>query len=270
MATILERLQSILDEDTNVKLKEAVKAHPELLVDDAFASNILSIYEGSPASASGSATTTEPVTTVAAATHTPTVPSAATTTAAAQTVTSSTAGNNDSILAAIQGLKSSMDGFRTTTEATLKNVVTVDKLPELGRQLRSQAIRDAHLTMKIEQLNKTTFGEDLDLTKLGTFIEDQKKAGTVYPDVEKAYLAMVGDKLTDITIAKKVDEGVKQGLSAATVPGQTTSAALSASQQVIAKQKAAAANNNGTGDNVSRAIAALEQRDRANGSAQVQ
>jgi hypothetical protein len=268
MATIIEQLQGLLSKEGNAELNAALRKRPELLTDDAFAAKIISIYDGAPEVAASATTTETPVTTTTV-THTPTVPSAAATTAAAQTVTSSTAGNNDSILAAIQGLKSSMDGFRTTTEATLKNVVTVDKLPELGRQLRSQAIQDAHLTMKIEQLNKTTFGEDLDLTKLGTFIEDQKKAGTVYPDVEKAYLAMVGDKLTEITIAKKVDEGVKQKLSAATVPGQTTSAALSPSQQVIAKQKAAA-QGNGAGDNVSRAIAALEQRDRANGSAQVQ
>ena len=265
MATIIEQLQTLLSKEGNAELNAALRKRPELLTDDAFAAKILSIYDGAPEVAA--AAVVDPA--AVAAVHVPAVPNTAVA-APVVVATPPPAGNNDSILAAINGLKSSMDGFRTTTEATLKNVVTVDKLPELGRQLRSQAIQDAHLTMKIEALNKQTFGEDLDLAKLGTFIEDQKKAGTNYPDVEKAYLAMVGDKLTEITIAKKVDEGVKQKLSAATVPGQTTSAALSPAQQVLAKERAKTSATSGEGSSLQKAIAALEQRDRANGAAQIQ
>src|SRR5208283_5113638 len=88
-----------------------------------------------------SASTTEtPVaasTTTSTVTHTPTLPSSASTTAAAQPVTTAAAAaapnaEFQSVLAALNGLKASMDD-------RLKNVVTMDKVNELGATLLNEA-----------------------------------------------------------------------------------------------------------------------------------
>lgn len=258
MATIIEQLQSILDKDTNAKLKAAVALHPELLVDDAFAARIVDIYNGAPEeiAAAAASTVTAPVTTPAAA-HTPTVPGTASA-AAVPVITgaATTTNNNSEILTALNGLKSSM-------ETKFANVVTKDQIPELGRQMRTQAIKDAHLTMQIETLHRQTFGTDLNLDTVGKFIDDQKAAGVTYPDVKAAYLAMpdVSKKIEDDRVEKRVTEQVKQRESAATVPGQTTSVSLSPAQQVMAKAK-----TNGSGGdktNLQKAIDALAARERS-------
>src|ERR1700690_3213014 len=262
MATIIEQLQALLDKDTSAKLKAAVALHPELLVDDAFAALIMDIYNGAPEEVAAAATTTTaaaasaPVTT--AAVHTPTVPTTATAApvvvAPASTTTTS---NNSEILAALNGLKSTM-------EANFKNVVTKEQLPELGQQMTSNAIRQAHLTMQVENMHRQTFGTDLDLDTVAKFIADEKAAGRTYHDVKAAYLAMpdVSAKMDEARISKKVDEQVKQKLSAATVPGQTTSVSLSAAQQVMAKSKADA-NGAGGKTRIQEAIDKLAARERA-------
>src|ERR1700721_629039 len=135
MATIIEQLQSILDKDTNVKVKEALQKRPDLVIDDALASHLVSIFDGAPAevAAATTNTTATPATTTAAV-HTPTVPSTASSAAAPVTPAPSsttTTNNNSEILTALAGLKSTM-------ETNFKNVITKEQLPELGRELRTQ------------------------------------------------------------------------------------------------------------------------------------
>jgi len=236
--SVIEQLKE-MDADLAAKIDAVVARHPKLAVDDRQMTELFSIYLG----ADEPATTTTPAATIATetpaattttATHTPAVPSSAATTSTpaatvAATTTSSTA-DSKAILDALNGLKSTM-------ESKFKDVVTKADLPTLQGQMLESSIRNAHKTFKIEALHKQTFGEELDLEKLGAFIGEQKKAGIAYPDIEKAYMAMVSDKMNEKVIEQKVAEGVKQKLSAATVPGQTTSTSLSPAQQVMAKAK---------------------------------
>ncbi|HKN69974.1 MAG TPA: hypothetical protein VJX30_03020 [Terriglobales bacterium] len=261
-----ELLLDLLNDKPEIKtaVQATLTANPRLIAEDKFMTDLFGIYKG--VETGEPVSVIEPVPVVApvvAAVHTPAVPSTASAAPAPVVAAPAPASDSKAILDALNGLKSTM-------ETNFKNVVTLDKLPELGRQLRTQAIQDAHLTMKIENLHRATFGEDLDLEKVGKFIDDQKKLGTTYPDVEKAYLAMpdVSAKMQDAIVNKKVDEQVKQKLSAATVPGQTTSVALSPAMQVLAKQRAAQKTQEGS--SLERAIAELAKRDQGRDGATVQ
>ncbi len=228
--TIIEQLSELLDADGKAKLQAVLAANPKVAVDDRRMGELFGLYMGE--GMDEPATTT--AATSAATTHTPVVPNTTnaattTTTAAAAPVTTS---SNDfkTVLDALNGLKTSM-------ETKLGNVITKDQIPELSKNLRTQTIRDAHLTFKIEAAHKAMFNEDLDLDKVGTFITEQGKLGIQYPDVEKAYTAMMAEKLTEMKIAKGIEDGVKQKTSGSTVPAQTTSSALSPAQQINAKAK---------------------------------
>ena len=251
--TILERLQAILDADTNTKLKAAVQKHPELLVDDAFAASVVSIFElggssdgdGNDAgSGAGAGTGT------GTATHTAALPSAAGTSSAAQPVIAESSTNsNAAILAALTGIKTSL----TSMEDKFKNVVTKDQIPVLGAQLVNDAI--AHSLRQADELStiRETFHAEFpdkkwDKKAFEDFVlanqtetEDPATHAKIkrnkFSTLTDAYDAMVGKDRMAAEIAKGVADGVKQKMSGATVPGQTTSTALSAAQQVMAKAK---------------------------------
>jgi hypothetical protein len=236
MATksVIERLQEILDADGNDKLKTALKSRPELLVDDAFATSLVKLYDEGATAADGTVDGS-----VAASTaHTTTLPSAASTTAAATTAsTTSSTSDSAAVLAALNGLKTSID-------ERFKNVVTMDKVNELGagliNQAATQALRQADEIFTIRDTHQREFGEPFDRTAFEKFITDNQDPTTKrnkYSTLTDAYNAMVSEKRIAAQIKKGVDDGVKQKLSSTTVPAQTTSAGLSPAQQVMAKAK---------------------------------
>ena len=273
MASVLEQLLSVLTPEEQAIVKAKLK--PELVARDKKEDELFGYW-----TAIDSGTVVEEpvvVPPVATVIHTPVVPSAATTTAAAQPVVATAAAapsaDQSALLAALNGLKASMDGLKTSTESKLANVITKDQLPTLSAEIYGRSIQLADETFELKAEHKANFSEPLDLQKLAEFNAEARKAGTVYPNMRAAYNAMYADKLSDKKVEAKVAEQVKQKLSAASVPGQTTSSALSPQQQVMAKARAKAAEggNGGAGnmtqDIIARAQALTRAREESNSSA---
>jgi len=270
--TAYEQLLDLLgdDPDTRAKVQAKLAANPKLIAEDAFTTELFGIYKGV-----GDGTTTETVVPPAAAVaapavHVPTVPNTVTTTAAPITTTTST--DSAAILAALNSLKTSVDD-------RMKNLVTMDKVTELGaglvNQAAVQALRQADEIYTIRDTHRQEFGETFDRAAFEKFVTDASDPTTKrnkYPTLTDAYNAMVAEKRIAAKIAKGVEEGTKQKLSGLIVPGQTTTVSLSPAQQVL--KKAAARDGDGAGSAKERAmnqLAALERaREAAGGSATVQ
>lgn len=261
--TIIEQLSELLDADGKAKLQSALAANPQLAVDDRRMGELFSIYMGVEEGVTGVTDPDPNAAAASSATHTASLPSAASTTAAAATTASTTSSTNDSaaVLAALNGLKSSID-------ERFKNVVTMDKVNELGAglisQAATQALRQADEIFTIRDTHQREFGEPFDRAFFEKFITDAQDPTTKrnkYATLTDAYNAMVSEKRVQSQIAKGVEEGVKQKLSSATVPGQTTSAGLSPAQQVMAKSKKDAAAAGGS--QLQSLIARAEALDRS-------
>jgi hypothetical protein len=237
--TIIEQLSELLDADGKAKLQSVLAANPKLAVDDRRMGELFGIYMGAEADVTGAGDPDPNAAAAAASTaHTTTLPSAASTTAAATTAsTTSSTSDSAAVLAALNGLKTSID-------ERFKNVVTMDKVNELGagliNQAATQALRQADEIFTIRDTHQREFGEPFDRTAFEKFITDNQNPTTKrnkYSTLTDAYNAMVSEKRIAAQIKKGVDDGVKQKLSSTTVPAQTTSAGLSPAQQVMAKAK---------------------------------
>lgn len=263
--TIIERLLATMTPEEQAIVKAKLVADPKLAVDDRRMGDLFGIYMGVEEPATTTTTTvTEPTTTTTpAATHTPALPSAAATTATSQPVTTTTASFTDStaILAALNGLKSSID-------ERFKNVITKDEVNKLGGELLNNAVtlalKQADEISMIRETNRREFGAELDRTKFEKFVLDNQDPTTKrnkYSTLTEAYDAMVADERYKSRLAKDVAEQVKQKTSGATVPGQSTSTSMSAAQQVLAKARAT--NKTDSGSSVEAAVAELKRRERA-------
>jgi hypothetical protein len=158
-----------------------------------------------------------------------------------------------------------------------KNVVTMDKINELGAnvvgQAATQALRQADEIFTIRDTHRREFNEDWNRAEFEKFVTDNQDPATKrnrYPTLTDAYNAMVAEKRIAAKIATGIADGVKQKTSGATVPGQTTSSALSPAQQVMAKAKAAATGNADGKSNIQSAIDRLAAMEAARGAATVQ
>lgn len=244
MATIIEMLLSTMTDEEKAIIRRKLAENPELIKDDSEAGNLLSIYKNEVAATSAAAAPVVPAaTTPAATTPAPTVTPAPT----------SAAGDSSAqILAKLTSIESSL----TTQIADLKkNAVTVDKLPQYREELLSLAIKTTDEIGQLRSRNQTELGKPLDLTAFEKFVNDSKVGGNPgYPTLTKAWESWTLQERTDKTIAAKVEEGIKTKTSAATVPGQTTTVALSPAQQVIAK-----ARENAKGGTKSAAMAAADK-----------
>jgi hypothetical protein len=262
--TAYEQLLDLLgdDPDTKSKVQAKLTANPCLIAEDKFMTDLFGIYKG--VESGEPTTTTVPAAAAAttAAVHTPTVPgtasAAATTTAAPTTATPS--ADSAAILAALNSLKTSVDD-------RLKNVITKDEVNTLGanliNQAATQALRQADEIFTIRDTYRREFNKDFDRPAFEKFVTDAVDPVTKrnrYATLTDAFNAMVAQDRVKAEIAKGVAEGVKQVESARTVPGQTTSTALSPAQQVMAKAKAA---TNSEGKTATQAaidkLAALER-----------
>lgn len=263
--SIIEQLTDLLDADGKAKLATVLAANPKVAVDDRRMSELFGIYLGAddtPASAS------EPA---AAATHTPALPAAAATTSAPAPASSATAPNPE-----LKSILDTLTGLKTSIDERFKNVVTMDKVNELGAQLlntaTARALKQADEISLIRETNRKEFGMEMDRAVFEKFVTDAefevedpnthvKVKRNKYSTLTDAYNAMVSQQRIDAKIAAGIAEGVKQKTSGATVPGQTTSSALSPAQQVIAKAKKDAATAGGTG--LQNLIARAEALDKA-------
>jgi len=270
--SIIEQLKEI-DTELASKIDAAIAKHPKLAVDDRQMTELFGIYLGAEEPAAAAAATTEPTTTTTqTVTHTPAVPSAAATTstpAAAATTTTASTADSAAILAALNGLKSSV-------ESRLANVITKDDVPKLGADLAAtaaaQALRQSNELAVIRETFRDEFpGEKFDSAAFEKFVLDAQDATTKrnkYPTLTDAFNAMVGQKRIDKSVATQVADQVKQKLSGTTVPGQTTSTALSPAQQVIAKAKKDGASGGGT--NLQNLIDRAAQLERSREASTVQ
>lgn len=267
--SIIEQLTDLLDADGKAKLATLLAANPKVAVDDRRMSELFGIYLGAddtPASAS----TSEPA---AAATHTPALPAAAATTSAPAPASSATAPNPE-----LKSILDTLTGLKTSIDERFKNVVTMDKVNELGAQLlntaTARALKQADEISLIRETNRKEFGVEMDRAVFEKFVTDAefevedptthvKVKRNKYSTLTDAYNAMVSQQRIDAKIAAGIAEGVKQKTSGATVPGQTTSSALSPAQQVMAKEKAKARIDGGTGLKDLIARAELLERSKA-------
>jgi len=273
--SITEQLLGMLDDDpdTKAKIQAKLAANPKLIAEDAFTTELFGVYKGIETGESATTTTTPETaaSTTAAATHTPTVPttaSASATTTVPAVAASTATGDNKAILDALNALKTSVDD-------RLKNVVTMDKVNELGTNLINQAstraLQQADEIYTIRDTHRREFNEDFNRADFEKFVTEAMDPATKrnkYATLTDAYNAMVSEKRIANRVKTEVDTQVKQKLSAATVPGQTTSVALSPAMQVLAKQRAAQKTQEGS--SLERAIAELAKRDQGRDGATVQ
>lgn len=241
MASVLEQLMSVLSPEEQTIVR--AKLDPKLVAQDKKNDELFGYWTGIE---NGTAITEPASTTTTTETHVAALPSsAATTVAPVVTAPSTSSVDSAAILASLNGLKASID-------ERFKNVVTMDKVNELGANLlneaTSRALRQADEISLIRETNRKEFGKELDRTAFEKFVTDNQDPTTKrnkYATLTDAYDAMVAQERVTAQIAKGVAEGVKQVTSAATVPGQSTSTALSPAQQVMAKSRAAASNGDG-------------------------
>jgi len=267
--TAYEQLLDLLgdDPDTKSKIQAKLAANPKLIADDAFTTQLFGIYKGIDDPAASTEPIVPPV--AAAATHVPTIPAVASAApVAAATSTAAPSADSGAILAALNSLKLSIDD-------RFKNVVTMDKINELGAnvvgQAATQALRQADEIFTIRDTHRREFNEDWNRAEFEKFVTDAADPVTKrnrYPTLTDAYNAMVAEKRIAAKIATGIADGVKQKTSGATVPGQTTSSALSPAQQVMAKAKAAS-NSDGK-SNIQSAIDRLAAMEAGRSAATVQ
>ena len=267
MASVLEQLMAVLSPEERAIVQS--KIDPKLVAQDKKNDELFGYWTGienGTAIVDPPATVTPPA--AAAATHTPTVPN--TSTAAASVSTAPPSTDSAAILSALNSLKLSIDD-------RFKNVVTMDKINELGAnvvgQAAPQALRQADEIFTIRDTHRREFNEDWNRAEFEKFVTDNQDPATKrnrYPTLTDAYNAMVAEKRIAAKIATGIADGVKQKTSGATVPGQTTSSALSPAQQVMAKAKAAATGNADGKSNIQSAIDRLAAMEAARGAATVQ
>ena len=271
MASVLEDLMAVLTPEERAIVQ--AKIDPKLVARDKKNDELFGYWtaiDSGTTTETPAAATTTPATTE---THTPALPSAAatTTTPAVTTTPAASAVDNSAILAALTSLKSSIDD-------RFKNVLTMDKVNEMGanlvNQAATQALKQADEIFTIRDTHQREFSEPFDRAVFEKFVTDAADPTTKrnrYATLTDAYNAMVSEKRVNAKIAKGIADGTKQVNSGRDVPGQTTSTALSPAQQVMAKARSESAGGGKT--NLQKAIDQLEIRDRANrdnGSAAVQ
>lgn len=260
--SVMEQLLALCTPEEQAAIKAKLDANPSIAVNDRRMADLFGIYlneegEGggtpnpephTPAVPSAAAPATPPVAAAPAAAAAPATPAAPTTNA------------NKEILDMLGSVKTSLETKLADLE---KNSIKITDLPKYEGAMLEKTIRNAHLAARIEREHHAAFNEDLDLDKLGEFINEQGKKGVKFADIKSAYDKMVEPRVIEAKIAAGIAEGVKQKTSAVTVPGQSQSSALSPAQQVIAKAKAAATSTEGK-TNLQSAIDRLKTIDDSN------
>jgi hypothetical protein len=143
----------------------------------------------------------------------------------------------------LKGITEQLTKLSSTLEEKLKNVITRDQLPMLEGQVLEKAIFNASMVMEMKAEHKSTFGEDLDLGKLNSYLEEQKKAGRSFSNIRSVYDDMMHEKMMQKKIADGIAEGLKQKRSSEAVPGQSSPAALSPAQVVLKTARGSDATN---------------------------
>ena len=250
--TITEQLMALLSPEEQAVLRAKIDANPTLVAQDKKSAEIYSIYAGEidePAAPVVAApATVTPAATTPSATAAPTAPSA------------STAG------AEFAALTAKLDTLSATLTGQLdqikKDFVPVSELPKYRADMLAASIKAADDIMQVRFAHRNEFGTDLDRDAFEKFVNEQQAAGVRFKDMKSAHDTFVADKRVANTVATQVAEQVKQKMSAATVPGQTQTVALSPAQQVLKKAREGAKGGDGK-SNAMVAAAKLAQLQRA-------
>ena len=272
MATIIEQLLGLLDENEKKSFAKKLSEHPELIADDAEAGKLLEIYRASGSgdddAAAKAKAEEEERQRQAKIKADADAEEARKRAAAAGAGAGSGSASTDSaaILAKLTELNSN---FSTEIKTVREKMVSKDDLPKLRDEMLATSIKASDDYATVREEYRAEFGKPLDRAAFEKFIQDQQAAGTTYrtdadgkkTGFQKAMDAFVAEDRIKLRIDKGVEEGVKQKTSGQKVPGSTGAVALSAAQQVIAKAKATAAGGQKT--NLQSALDRLNALDRS-------
>jgi hypothetical protein len=146
--------------------------------------------------------------------------------------------------AELKALTDQLTALNNTITEKFKNVITRDQLPTLEGQVLEKAIVNASMVMEMKAHHKATFGEDLDLAKLNTYLEEQKKSGRSFGNIRAVYDDMMREKVIEKKIAEGIAEGIKQKKSADAVVGQASPAAVNPLTEAMRKLRGEQTNVN--------------------------
>ena len=258
--TIAEQLLAMLPENERAAFRAKLDMNPKLIAQDVKSTEIYSIYQGDdtdpePVVVAAPVTATAATVATAAPVIAPVVP----------TVPNSSASGNESILAELRNLSASING---RFETLRQEFIPMSKLDEYRTDWTNTAMKGSDDLAQVRENHRAEFGKPLDRDAFETYVINQKAAGVRFKDLKQAHDMFVQTERTESTIAKRVEEQVKQKRSADTAPGQTQSIGLSPSQAVLKKAREGVKG----GDGKSNAMAAaqrLSQLERARDESQV-
>ena len=139
----------------------------------------------------------------------------------------------------------------------------MSKLDEYRTDWTSTAMKGSDDLAQVRENHRAEFGKPLDRDAFETYVINQKASGVRFKDLKQAHDMFVQSERTEATIAKRVEEQVKQKRSADTAPGQTVSIGLAPAQAVMKKQREGAKGGEGK-SNAMAAAQRLSQLERAN------
>lgn len=247
--TITEELLALLPPEQAAAFRKTLEANPGLAVRAAKETELYDLYMGNddddPASAAAAASAA-----ASPAVHTPTLPSAA------AAPTAGAAGGNDEIKELIKGLQTSLDAKVADLKKDFVPRSMVDQYVATAVKVSDNyaQVREDHRAEFGETLSRTDFEKFIAAHPKGTWLDDAPGTENGKTGMKKAHDSFVADKRTQKLIKDGVAAGVKQELSARTVPGQTQSVALSPALQAMAKARETAG-----GGTKSNAMAAAER-----------
>ena len=167
-------------------------------------------------------------------------------------------------MAAIEGLFDKKLGNISETIKSQVDEVVKERGDKLFNDVLAVSMRNTRELIQVENRYREDFKEPLDENKLNEFINEQGKKGTRYATVTDAYNAFTADKY----VAKRVEDGVRDGLKNAQSGQHLPGVTPTASRGPVAILQSRRANDGGAGGEtaVSRAGKALAERMAASGN----
>lgn len=272
MASIIEQLIGLMNDEDKKKFAKTIAEHPEIYAQDAEANKLLELYNngGNDDAAAAAAKAAADADAKAAADKVAADKVAADKAAADKAerdrlAAAAAAGDgNAAILAQLKDMNTNLD---TRFKAIEKDMVRVADLPKYQQEMTVNNLRAMDDFAMVREEYRAEFGKALDRNAFQKFIEDQAKVGVKYltDDKRSGFGKALDAFVSEDRIKLRIDNGVKEQMktlrSGKSVAGSTETVALSAAQQVMAKAKEKAAGGNKS--NLSAAIERLGKLDSA-------
>lgn len=238
--SILQELEGLLDADTFAKVKAGVSSNPKLIAQDLKSAELYGFYnEGT----SSEEVKVEPK--VEATAVVPVTPAA-------------TGSATEDLRTLLREQFGELD----------KKYVAIDKLPEYRGEMTANILRMTDELATLREVYREEFGERFPRDKYEEFIETNKGK---YSTLTDAFNSFVQEKRIETRVKKEVEEQVKQRASAAIVPAQSNTPAVTPHAALIL-EKAKGDAGKDADSHVSAAAAKLrairESRESREGSVQ--